>query len=66
VPNKQWTVTLDDYLKFVIARFEPIFGSRSLVIKQMLHAWISEHPDQVRQADATFDTFLANQASKKK
>lgn len=52
--NQQWSVTFDAYHRFVVSRFEGVFGtSRSEVIETMVRAWVSDHADQVTQAGAS-------------
>jgi hypothetical protein len=52
---EQIDVSLDDYHRFVVRRFEKVLGtSRSGVVRYMVQAWVSDHSHQVEQASATF------------
>lgn len=54
--NPQWSITLDRYHRFVVEQLEDVFGtSRSDVIGSMVRSWVSDHPDQIRQAGASIE-----------
>jgi Arc/MetJ-type ribon-helix-helix transcriptional regulator len=54
--NPQWKIRLDPYHRFVVRRFEKVYGSdRSDVIRTWVRAWVAEHQEQVRQAGASIE-----------
>lgn len=54
--NPQWKIRLDPYHRFVVRRFEKVYGSdRSDVIRTWVRTWVSEHQEQVRQAGASIE-----------
>ena len=58
--NPQWGVRLDSYPRFVVTRLKGVLGdSRSEVIQSMVRQWISDHPDQVIQAQGSIGEWRA-------
>jgi hypothetical protein len=58
----QWPITLDAYHRFVVERFQDVFGtSRAGVVEYMVRSWVSSHPDQVEQAGASIRNWREEQ-----
>jgi metal-responsive CopG/Arc/MetJ family transcriptional regulator len=64
--NEQWSVTLDAYHRFVVEKLEGVFGtSRSDVVEQMVRSWVSDHSDQVKQAEASITHWRKHQLKRR-
>ena len=54
--NPQWQVRLDRYHRFVVRRLKKLReADRSVILEQMVVAWVSDHGDQIRQAGASME-----------
>lgn len=57
--TRQWTVTLDDYHKFVVLKYKDVLGvKKSEAMARMIHQWVARS-DIPEKAGASYDDWIA-------
>lgn len=57
--TKQWTVTLDDYHRFLVLKYKNVLGvKKSEAIARMVETWALEHANIAEKAGASFEDWM--------
>lgn len=62
--QEQWTVTLDDYHKFVVLKYKDVLGvPKSEAMARMIEQWVLRNPDVAEKVGASFADWMEQRAT---